>query len=347
MSESIFNLIPQHDYSNTSSLGDANPSKTRPDFGLTYHQQNHSSKLGAKTISGMTAYELALASKFSESEEYHRAPKITTKPAVPVFKKQSDLDPSEIARRRQQAQMRGGQIANILGTTSGSKGSQRLAAENNKMSVKEQSIINGLLKEQESNPAKVQMGKDNRAGKALVYPGQKNFVEGNKNSVAEHAARKVASMTLKENGPSKNTDSFKNRPKGQIPKYLIERKIEMQVEKAMAEEVERKRNGGLEVMPEVSRFTILFDLLKVSSDQAERLATLEELDRQKRAALQELNSIPPSKVTILILPGPPLRLILEQAALEGYKAQAKKLEERLKEIDKAVTLFSKKVVYIQ
>eukprot|EP00960_Hanusia_phi_P023470 692564-Hanusia_phi.AAC.1 len=104
----------------------------------------------------------------------------------------------------------------------------------------------------------------------------------------------------------------------------------MQVEKAMAEEVERKRNGGLEVMPE-----------------AERLATLEELDRQKRAALQELNSIPPSKVTILILPGPPLRLILEQAALEGYKAQAKKLEERLKEIDKAVTLFSKKVVYIQ
>jgi len=87
----------------------------------------------------------------------------------------------------------------------------------------------------------------------------------------------------------------------------------MQVEKAMAEEVERKRNGGLEVMPE-----------------AERLATLEELDRQKRAALQELNSIPPSK-----------------AALEGYKAQAKKLEERLKEIDKAVTLFSKKVVYIQ
>mmetsp|Transcript_3062 Transcript_3062/g.7423 ORF Transcript_3062/g.7423 Transcript_3062/m.7423 type:complete len:314 (-) Transcript_3062:414-1355(-) len=313
MSESIFNLIPQHDYSNTSSLGDANPSKTRPDFGLTYHQQNHSSKLGAKTISGMTAYELALASKFSESEEYHRAPKITTKPAVPVFKKQSDLDPSEIARRRQQAQMRGGQIANILGTTSGSKGSQRLAAENNKMSVKEQSIINGLLKEQESNPAKVQMGKDNRAGKALVYPGQKNFVEGNKNSVAEHAARKVASMTLKENGPSKNTDSFKNRPKGQIPKYLIERKIEMQVEKAMAEEVERKRNGGLEVMPE-----------------AERLATLEELDRQKRAALQELNSIPPSK-----------------AALEGYKAQAKKLEERLKEIDKAVTLFSKKVVYIQ
>jgi len=37
------------------------------------------------------------------------------------------------------------------------------------------------------------------------------------------------------------------------------------------------------------------------SGQAERLATLEELNRQKNAALQELNSIPPSKVTSLCL----------------------------------------------
>ena len=218
MSESIFNLISQHDYANSSSLAHSNPSKPRPDHVPSYKLHGQANKQGAKTVSGMTAYELAMGSKFSEADEYHRAPKNITKPAVPVFKKQSDLDPSEVARRRQQAQMRGGAIANILGTTSGSKGLQSHVSDN-KMSVKEQSIINGLLKEQESNPIRSQVKKENRGGKAPMYPGQRNFVEDNKNSVAEHAARKVASMTLKENAPSKMADSFKNRPAGQIPKY--------------------------------------------------------------------------------------------------------------------------------
>eukprot|EP00961_Rhodomonas_salina_P128241 1728022-Rhodomonas_salina.1 len=87
----------------------------------------------------------------------------------------------------------------------------------------------------------------------------------------------------------------------------------MEVDQAMREDEERRKRSGPAVMPE-----------------EERLATLKELETQKSAALKELNMIPPSKVE-----------------LAAYKAQVKKLETRLAEIENAILLFSRKVVYVQ
>jgi hypothetical protein len=64
--------------------------------------------------------------------------------------------------------------------------------------------------------------------------------------------------------------------------------------------------------------------------EEERLSTLAELQKQKEAALKELNMIPPSKHQLL-----------------ANKALISKLEIKLSEIDKAIELFSRKIVYIQ
>ena len=87
----------------------------------------------------------------------------------------------------------------------------------------------------------------------------------------------------------------------------------MDVEKAMALEEAEKKKAGPKVMPE-----------------EERLSTLAELNAQKKAALLELNSIPISKTELPV-----------------YQAQIKKLEARLNEIDNAILLFSRKIVFVQ
>ena len=87
----------------------------------------------------------------------------------------------------------------------------------------------------------------------------------------------------------------------------------MDVEKAMAMDAEERKKGGPKVMPE-----------------EERLSTLAELNAQKKAALLELNSIPISKTQLPV-----------------YQNQIRTIETRLAEIDNAILLFSRKIVFVQ
>jgi hypothetical protein len=138
-------------------------------------------------------------------------------------------------------------------------------------------------------------------------------VEDNKQRALDHATKTREAAVTSKSKPQKYAGPEPDRVPGRIPKYLVERRVEMDLQKMLAKEEEERKKGGPKVMPE-----------------EERLSTLAELNSQKKAALLELNSIPISKT-----------------ALPVYQAQIKKLEARLTEIENAVLLFSRKVVYIQ
>lgn len=189
-------------------------------------------------------------------------------------------------------------------------------ATEHKTRLKEQSIINGLLKSQgevpQTRPAarKPEYASTRLPGGSTGTVAKENFVEANKAKTLEFSAKAPTSTNAREKPIKYKTTE---RPAGQIPKYLIERKIEMDVAKAMKEDEERRKHAGPEAMPE-----------------EERLSTLRELEVQKGLALKELNSIPISKLQ-----------------LQGYQKKAKDLEAKLGEIENAIILFSRKVVYIK
>ena len=184
-----------------------------------------------------------------------------------------------------------------------------------KVKVKEQSIINGLLKAQGEVPqTRPAARKPEFSGRPHnIEPGQPNFVQDNKQRTLDHAAKMREVAESSKSKPPKYSGPDPDRVPGRIPRYLVERKIEMDVEKAMALEEAEKKKAGPKVMPE-----------------EERLSTLAELNAQKKAALLELNSIPISKTELPV-----------------YQAQIKKLEARLNEIDNAILLFSRKIVFVQ
>ena len=232
-------------------------------------------------------------------------------------------DAAEVARRRQLSQMRGGSMAAALAPERDNLRSKMARAgvdvkdhaQEYKVKVKEQSIINGLLKAQGETPlTRPAARKPEFSGRPqMVEPGQPNFVEDNKQRALDHAAKAREAAATSKCKPPKYAGPEVDRVPGRIPKYLIERKLEMDVEKAMAlDEAERKK-AGPKVMPE-----------------EERLSTLAELNSQKKAALLELNSIPISKTQLPV-----------------YQAQIKKLESRLTEIENAILLFSRKIVFVQ
>jgi hypothetical protein len=68
-----------------------------------------------------------------------------------------------------------------------------------------------------------------------------DFVESNKARVSEHAGKIPTGASAKPK-PAKYTGPPVDRPAGRIPKYLVERKIEMELDKAMAEDA--KKNSG-------------------------------------------------------------------------------------------------------
>jgi len=270
----------------------------------------------------MDAYELAQKHMHARPEAGARAAKERSKPPVPAVKK-PELDAAEVARRRQMKEMSGGSMAAAMGGASAmdrARAAKANLAAKNTESVKEQSIINGLMKEQGLmaglRPAARKPEFSGKPTQAL-QPGDRNYVQENKEAALEKAqqrAEAAAAARAKAQGKTLKTESLKvAKPAGQIPKYLIERKMEMEVDQMMKEDADRERKAGPKQMPE-----------------EERVSTLAELERQRDAALKELNMIPPTKHQLV-----------------QYQMQLKKLETRLAEIEKAIILFSRKVVYVQ
>uniref|UniRef100_A0A7S0M7I4 Enkurin domain-containing protein n=1 Tax=Cryptomonas curvata TaxID=233186 RepID=A0A7S0M7I4_9CRYP len=188
-------------------------------------------------------------------------------------------------------------------------------AQEYKVKIKEQSIVNGLVKAQGEVPqTRPAARKPEFSGRPQnIEPGQPNFVQDNKHRALDHAAKVREAAVSSKSKPPKYSGPEADRVPGRLPKYLVERKLEMDVEKAMAMDAEESKKGGPKVMPE-----------------EERLSTLAELNAQKKAALLELNSIPISKTQLPV-----------------YQNQIRTIETRLAEIDNAILLFSRKIVFVQ
>lgn len=101
---------------------------------------------------------------------------------------------------------------------------------------------------------------------------------------------------------------------GKTPKYLQKYKEEAKVRQLTKEEerAAKHRPPGTRILPE-----------------AERIATLEELERNKKTVTGMLMQLPISMRT------------------ENLKRQKRELETKLEEIDKALETFSRKVVYVR
>jgi len=324
-SESIFNLIQQHhgraheDATTVATHYSGNTVQVEAQ-GAGRKAQTGAPGRAPAPMPNMAAFELAQRHAHEDADSGARAPKSRAKPSVPTMKR-PELDAVEVARRRQMKEMSGGSMAAALGGASAlerARAAKKNAAAKNTESVKEQSIINGLMKEQGMMPGvRPAARKPEFSGKPTqqLQPGQRNYVQENKEAALERAQQRseaAAAARAKAQGKSLKNEP-KEKPKGQIPKYLIERKMEMEVDKMMKDEVERERHAGPKQMPE-----------------EERLSTLAELERQRDAATRELNLIPPTKHQLV-----------------QYQTQIKKLDTRLAEIEKAIILFSRKVVYIQ
>mmetsp|Transcript_2430 Transcript_2430/g.5803 ORF Transcript_2430/g.5803 Transcript_2430/m.5803 type:complete len:334 (+) Transcript_2430:231-1232(+) len=330
--ESIFNLISQHD---SFAHGRGRGGKAMmPEYTTTY---NPDTGLDAALTAPPSSDEIYAD---EPPQQHYRAPPTAQRGAPPQQARQHpgrtasgtkgggmghfsnappEMDAAEVARKRQNAEMRGGAMAAALAPelTYQMKMQQSLNVKNHakdhKERIKEQSIINGLVKAQGEQPqTRPAARKPEFAGSRTAAGGKLDYVERNRSlkQTLDHAAKAPTSTNAKA-APVKYKEA--ERPRGQIPKYLLERKIELQVDKMMKEEEERKKHAGPEAMPE-----------------EERVATLQELEKQRDAALKELNQIPPSKH----------QLHANQVLMRG-------LEGKLKEIENAIVLFSRKVVYVK
>ena len=331
-SESIFNLINQHQSQPAQRYEDlpvaeysAAQAPRRAEAERPARKPSGGAAEGKRppaAMPTMAAYDIAQKHMHAQPEAGARAAKARSKPPVPAVKK-PELDAAEVARRRQMAQMSGGSMAAAMGGASAldrTRAAKANLAAKNTESVKEQSIINGLMKEQGlmagMRPAARKPEFSGKPTQAL-QPGERNYVQENKEAALEKAqqrAEAAAAARAKAQGKTLKNAALKGaKPAGQIPKYLVERKMEMEVDKMMKDDAERERNAGPKQMPE-----------------EERLSTLAELERQRDAATKELNMIPPTKYQLV-----------------QYQTQIKKLETRLAEIEKAIIPFSRKVVYVQ
>mmetsp|Transcript_58588 Transcript_58588/g.94642 ORF Transcript_58588/g.94642 Transcript_58588/m.94642 type:complete len:329 (+) Transcript_58588:80-1066(+) len=326
-SESIFNLINQHQsqpaqqrYEDVTVATHSSSVEVQETRGPA-RKPAPPSRTGAGAMPNMAAFELAHKHMHAEDAST-RGPKPRSKPSVPSAKR-PELDAVEVARRRQMAQMSGGSMAAAMGGASAldrARAAKANAAAKNTEAVKEQSIINGLMKEQGMTAGmRPAARKPEFSGKPTqaLQPGQRNYVQENKETALERAQQRSeasANARAKLQGKTlKNDQGAKGKPAGQIPRYLVERKMEMEVDKMIKDDIERERLAGPKQMPE-----------------EERVTTLAELECQREAATRELNLIPPTKHQLI-----------------QYQTQIKKLETRLAEIEKAIILFSRKVVYIQ
>lgn len=70
-----------------------------------------------------------------------------------------------------------------------------------------------------------------------------DYVEQNKSTATNQISKRDIANAAKAK-QVKYAGPKQARPAGQIPKYLVERKIEMEVDKAMAEDAERRKHAG-------------------------------------------------------------------------------------------------------
>ena len=216
-----------------------------------------------------------------------------------------------------------GQIANLLNPVRGVRDQMRRDgkkprnhARDNLMAIRNQSAQNKLQKEiseklptQKKNFAKVSSSKYGRSPprRSSVSRGSsKDFISQNKSALQGIRCKKT------EKEPEQLFKEKENY--GKLPRYLLERKIQL------AEEYEKRREGermalappGTRVMPE-----------------EERLQTLEMLESNKVEVERNLAQLP---------------FVAETPSQIKAKTN---LENRLKEIEEAERLFSRSVVYVK
>ncbi|KAJ1491483.1 hypothetical protein T484DRAFT_1933256 [Baffinella frigidus] len=321
MNESIFNLIQQHNAAQPAGRKQI-PDKIASylagdeDVVLPRNPAQPRAPAPATTNRGNPMPNMADYNRAQDAANQAPAPrerKQTTKPLVAnTLNRPRELDATEIARRRQLNQNSGAAMAHAMGGGAPVRRPMRSESARNMSrdhlnSVKEQSIVNGLMKQQGQEPqSRPAARRPEFSGKSRQLPeGQVDRVEQNKRDVEKDAARKaVKAAPVPHFNP-------KARPAGRIPKYLVERKIEAEVDQMMAAEA-AERAKGPPPMPE-----------------HERLATLAALNVEREKCTKELILIPPSKLE-----------------LGTYARQAKTLNLRLTEIDQAIAMFSKKKVYV-
>ena len=324
MNESIFDLIQQHNAGQPAGrkqipdkianylAGDEDAIERNPSQGKPMAPQARAPATNrGNNMPNMADYNRAQDAANRETAA-PRERKPTTKPLVTnTINRPRELDATEIARRRQLNANSGAAMAHAMGGGAPARPARSASARNmladHKNSVKEQSIVNGLMKQQgeapQSRPAARRpefSGKSRQLAEGVV-----DRVEQNKRDVEKDAQRKAP-----REAPAPKFNP-KARPAGRIPKYLVERKIEAEVDVMMAAEAAERAKGPA-AMPE-----------------HERLATLALLEQEREKCTKELILIPPSKLE-----------------LGTYARQAKTLNLRLTEIDQAVAMFSKKKVFV-
>ncbi|KAG2392126.1 hypothetical protein C9374_012378 [Naegleria lovaniensis] len=140
---------------------------------------------------------------------------------------------------------------------------------------------------------------------------EKNYLVQNATKDLKMMAKKGEQKLIQKKD---NTEYEKPETFGRVPKYILERKAEWQQQEEKAMEEQRKRDECPPGMKLVS--------------EHDRIATLSELERNKKEIQGSINRMP---------------ILCDTMSLQQKKAQ---LERKLEEIEDAIKIFSRKKVYI-
>lgn len=136
----------------------------------------------------------------------------------------------------------------------------------------------------------------------------------NKNFLAENAKSVVQSKPSKRDN---SEDSVKHENYGRIPDYLMNRKAELDYKKQTELELQKEMHEKAKIPPGMKQMK-----------EEERVETLRILEENRAAILNQLSAFP---------------LAVETNSRKKAKAE---LEQKLNEIEAAIKLFNRKVVYI-
>ncbi|CAG9463960.1 unnamed protein product [Pedinophyceae sp. YPF-701] len=210
------------------------------------------------------------------------------------------------------------QIQNFLNPVTGLRDAQRRAgakpsdhSRNNRQAVKELSELNRIMKLEKQAEADAQRrpkpSKSRSQNPKQVPPGQRDYISENIRDAA-------CSRPVKPTSEADDSEYLMKPDYGRVPMYLRERQIELAADKAR-----RLAAAEAEQVPEGMR---------VLSEQ-ERLETLQLLQEDHAEVERKIRALP---------------FIVETPSQIRYKAE---LEERLKEIEEAVTMFSRSRVLVR
>lgn len=141
-----------------------------------------------------------------------------------------------------------------------------------------------------------------------------DFLKVNSQSAKKHILRRSPSVSALEELKKHNEQEQRNYKRGEMPKYLVERKKQWQREA----EDQRARKAEAEV-PAGHRL--------MADD--ERLETLEHVQLKRKALLDELSSMPIRNDTLRI------------------RTKREELEQKLNKVEEAIKIFSRQKVFVK